>query len=57
VIDIETDHIIMELSGNPRKIDRFIELIHPFGIKEYVRSGEFAMSEYQKSKKGEKNGD
>ncbi|RKY51574.1 MAG: acetolactate synthase small subunit [Candidatus Neomarinimicrobiota bacterium] len=55
-IDIETDHIIIELSGNPRKIDRFIELVRPFGIKEYVRSGEFAMSEYQKSKKGEKNG-
>ncbi|MDD3806607.1 MAG: acetolactate synthase small subunit [Candidatus Marinimicrobia bacterium] len=56
VIDISIDHIIIELSGNPQKIDRFIELVRPFGIKEYVRSGEFAMAEYQKSKKGEKNG-
>ncbi len=57
IIDIANDHVILELAGNPRKIDRFLELVQPFGIKEYVRSGEFAMSEYQKSKIGEKNGD
>jgi len=56
-IDIASDHMILELSGNPRKIDRFIELMKPFGIKEFVRSGEFAMAEYQIPKKGEKNGD
>ncbi len=56
-IDIAMDHIILELSGNPQKIDRFLELVNPFGIIEYVRSGEFAMAEYQKSKIGDKNGD
>jgi len=55
-IDIAPNHIILELSGNPRKIDRFIELMKPFGIKEFIRSGEFAMAEYQTPKKGEKNG-
>ncbi|HRS91841.1 MAG TPA: acetolactate synthase small subunit [Candidatus Marinimicrobia bacterium] len=45
-IDLSADHLIMELAGHVRKIDRFIELLKPFGIKEYVRSGEFAMTEY-----------
>jgi acetolactate synthase-1/3 small subunit len=45
-IDLAVDHLIVELTGHVRKIDRFIELLKPFGIKEYVRSGEFAMTEY-----------
>lgn len=45
-IDLATDHLIVELTGHVRKIDRFIELLKPFGIKEYVRSGEFAMTEH-----------
>ncbi|MBU4444311.1 MAG: acetolactate synthase small subunit [Candidatus Marinimicrobia bacterium] len=57
-IDVATDHVIMELAGTPRKIDRFIEMVRPYGIQEYIRSGEFAMAEYQLPKKGEnKNGD
>jgi len=35
----------VELTGHVRKIERFIELLKPFGIKEYVRSGEFAKTE------------
>lgn len=46
LIDLATDHLIVELTGHVRKIDRFIELLKPFGIKEFVRSGEFAMTEY-----------
>ncbi len=45
VLDITKNHMIMELSGKPRKIDRFIDLLTSHGIKEYVRSGEFAMAE------------
>jgi len=55
-LDVAQSHIIMELTGGPRKVERFIELLSPYGIKEYVRSGEFAMAEYQPTKKGEKNG-
>jgi len=48
----------LELAGTPRKIDRFIEMVRPYGIQEYIRSGEFAMAEYQTPKKGDnKNGD
>ncbi len=57
-IDVAMDHVILELSGTRRKIDRFIEMVKPFGIREYVRSGEFAMAEYQLPNKGDsKNGD
>ena len=55
-IDVAMDHVILELAGTRRKIDRFIEMVRPFGIREFVRSGEFAMAEYQSPRKGEKNG-
>ena len=45
-LDVAQTHIIMELSGRAKKIDRLIELLKPYGINEYVRSGEFAMTEY-----------
>ncbi len=45
-LDVAQAHLIVELTGHVRKIDRFIELLKPFGIEEYVRSGEFAMTEY-----------
>lgn len=45
-LDVASNYITLELSGRSRKIDRFIELMKPYGIKEYVRSGEFAMPEY-----------
>jgi len=46
-LDLTADHIIVELAGHARKIDRFIDLLKPYGVKEYVRSGEFAMAEYK----------
>lgn len=58
LIDVALEHVILELAGTPRKIDRFIEMVRPYGIQEYIHSGEFAMAEYQTPKKGEnKNGD
>ncbi|MBN2601751.1 MAG: acetolactate synthase small subunit [Candidatus Marinimicrobia bacterium] len=58
LIDVAVDHVILELAGTPRKIDRFIEMVRSYGVQEYIRSGEFAMAEYQLPKKGEnKNGD
>lgn len=45
ILDISPNDVTSELSGTVRKIDRFIELLKPFGIKEYVRSGAIALSE------------
>ena len=46
ILDINDSHIITELSGKAGKVDRFIKLLKEFGIKEFVRSGEFAMTDH-----------
>ena len=35
--------MIVEISGQERKIEAFIELMRPFGIVELVRTGRIAM--------------
>ena len=50
-LDISQTHIITELSGNVRKVDRFIDLMKPYGVSNYVRSGEFAMTEFNNENK------
>jgi len=44
-VDVNRTHISIDLSGPPIKITRFIELLRPYGIKEYVRTGNIALSE------------
>ncbi len=43
VVDISHKDIVVELSGPEAKIDAFISLCQPYGIKEVVRSGRIAM--------------
>ena len=43
VLDLAPNYAIVSLTGSPRKIQRFLEAIHPFGIQELDRSGEFAV--------------
>ena len=38
-VDIKADSIMLELTGEPAKIDSFIDLLKPFGITKMVRSG------------------
>ena len=38
-VDIKADSIMLELTGEPAKIDSFIDLLKPFGISKMVRSG------------------
>ena len=47
VVDISRSHITIDLSGPTLKIERFIDLLRQFGIKEYVRSGSVAVSDNQ----------
>jgi acetolactate synthase-1/3 small subunit len=35
--------VVVEISGQERKIEAFIELMRPFGIRELVRTGRIAM--------------
>ena len=44
VIDITHDSLVLELTGNNSKIERFIELLVPLGLVELGRSGVVAIS-------------
>ena len=43
VVDIAMESVIVEVTGSTEKIDNFIELMRPFGIKEVARSGAVAL--------------
>ena len=43
VVDISAKDLTVELSGPEAKIDAFISLCRPYGIREVVRSGRIAM--------------
>ncbi|MDE6031742.1 MAG: acetolactate synthase small subunit [Oscillospiraceae bacterium] len=38
-VDIAADSIMLELTGEPKKINSFVELLKPYGIIKMVRSG------------------
>ena len=43
VVDLAADSVIIEASGTEDEIDRLVELVTPFGIKELVRTGSIVM--------------
>jgi acetolactate synthase-1/3 small subunit len=43
VADVAPDQVIVEISGQEKKLQVFIELMRPFGIVELVRTGRIAM--------------
>jgi acetolactate synthase-1/3 small subunit len=43
VVDIASESVIVEVTGSTEKIDNFIDLMRPFGIKEMARSGAVAL--------------
>ena len=43
VVDISSDNLLIEISGQERKIEAFIELMRPYGIQELARTGRIAM--------------
>jgi acetolactate synthase-1/3 small subunit len=43
IVDVGAEEVMVEISGQERKIDAFIELMRPFGIVELVRTGRVAM--------------
>ncbi len=49
-VDVTEDHITVDMSGPGKKVDRFIELVKPFGIQELVRSGKVAITENESEK-------
>lgn len=43
VVDVGSDQIMVEISGQEKKIEAFIELMRPFGICELARTGRIAL--------------
>src|SRR5580704_515635 len=43
VVDISPDNIMVEISGQERKIEAFIELMRPYSIIELARTGRIAL--------------
>lgn len=43
IVDISGDELIVEISGEEKKINAFIDLMRPFGIRELARTGRIAL--------------
>jgi acetolactate synthase-1/3 small subunit len=43
VVDVARESLMIELSGTEEKIEKFIELMKPYGIRELARTGVIAM--------------
>jgi acetolactate synthase-1/3 small subunit len=43
IVDVAASSMIIEVTGSAEKIDNFIELMRPYGIKELARSGVVAL--------------
>jgi acetolactate synthase I/III small subunit len=43
VVDVSPDQLMIEISGQEKKIEAFIEKVRPYGIREVVRTGRIAL--------------
>jgi acetolactate synthase-1/3 small subunit len=43
IVDIASSSMVIEITGTTEKIDTFVELMRPYGIKELARSGAVAL--------------
>jgi len=43
IVDVAPDELTLEISGQERKVEAFIDLMRPFGIRELVRTGRIAI--------------
>jgi len=43
IVDVGAGQVMIEISGQERKIESFIDLMRPYGITELVRTGRIAM--------------
>ena len=51
VVDVSPSQLILEVSGQESKIEAFIDMMRPYGIKELVRTGRVAMVRCPKDRK------
>ncbi len=44
IVDISTTRMIVEASGNKEKVEAFIELLRPIGVRDITRTGHIAIN-------------
>ena len=49
VVDVAPDAITVEVTGNPDKLEAFLKVVEPFGIRELVQSGMVAIGRGSRS--------
>jgi acetolactate synthase-1/3 small subunit len=49
VVDVASDALTIEVTGNRDKLNAFLEVLEPFGIKELVQSGMVAIGRGSRS--------
>jgi acetolactate synthase I/III small subunit len=54
VVDVARSSLCVELAGTEDKIEAFIEMMKPYGIKEVARTGVIAMARGMQNEKDEK---
>jgi acetolactate synthase-1/3 small subunit len=48
VVDVNTSTLTLEITGDVQKVDAFVDLLRPHGIREIARTGTVAMARGQK---------
>ncbi len=43
IVDVGNSSMVIEMTGSPAKVENFIEVIRPFGVKEMMRTGRISM--------------
>ena len=43
IVDVGVNTMIIEMTGTPSKVENFVEVVRPFGVKEMMRTGRIAM--------------
>ncbi len=43
IVDVSQTHVMVEISGQEKKVDAFIDVMRPYGILELVRTGRIAL--------------
>lgn len=43
IVDVAPDQLMIEISGHEKKIEAFIDMVRPYGIRELARTGQIAL--------------
>jgi len=43
VIDVSPQSLVLEITGSEAKLDKLLEVLHPYGVLEMARTGTLAM--------------